>query len=112
MTNKIYHQDIEELSKNNLKTINNIHLNEDLKLANQLLAQAYLFLNIYKRDCWDFGKNGITFECKWCIGCNGCKSVDGYCSKYCMHADDCDLVKFVKDELEKINEKTNIQNTI
>ncbi len=102
VTNKIYHQDVDELSKNNLKIINNIHSNKDLTLANQLLAQAYLFLFTYKRKCLDFEGNGISFICKWCKGCEGCKSNDGYCSKYCMHANDCELAQFITDKLEKI----------
>lgn len=94
--NKIYHLDQDELSRNNLKIINNIHSNKDLELANQLLAQAYLFL-IESKKLNLFS----TPFCRWCKGCDGCKSDDGYCSKYCMHADNCDLSEFIEDKLEK-----------
>jgi len=96
---KIYHQNTDELSKNNCKIINNIHSNKDLKLANQLLAQAYLFLNTFKRSSLNFEK-GISFSCHWCNGCKGCQSDDGYCSKYCLHADDCELSNFLSEKIE------------
>lgn len=106
LSNKIYHLDQDELSKTNLKVINNIHSNENVELANQLLAQAYLFLNTSHRSCLSFEK-GISFSCLWCKGCEGCKSDDGYCSKYCLHADNCELGKFVhklEQSLVTINE--------
>lgn len=92
---KIYHEDRDELSKNNIKIVTNIQFNQNIDLANQLLAQAYLFLTIYKRKCLYATNNGFEFGCNWCKGCDGCKSDDGYCSKYCLHADDCVLAEFM-----------------
>lgn len=89
-SNKIYHKDQDELSKNNLKIINKIHSNENIELSNQLLAQAYLFLI-------DYGRRNFfsTPFCHWCKGCEGCGTDDGYCGKYCMHADNCEFSEFV-----------------
>lgn len=99
--NKIYHQDLEDLSKHNCKIINRIHSNKDIELANQLLAQAYLFLNTCRNSCLNFREIGTSFSCLWCNGCKGCASDDGYCSKYCLHANNCELSKFI-EKLEKI----------
>jgi hypothetical protein len=97
---KIYHQDADDLSKNNIKVINNIRSNTDIDLANQLLAQSYLFLNAYRRNCLNFDE-GVSFSCLWCKGCEGCKSDDGYCSQYCLHANDCKFSEFFVEKLEK-----------
>ncbi len=101
-TSNIYHQDTEDLSKHNCEVIDRIHSNKNIELANQLLAQTYLFLNTYSRSCLNFRENGISFQCLWCKGCEGCKSDDGYCSRYCLHANDCELNKFFIEKLEKI----------
>ena len=99
-SDKIYHQNIEDLSKNNCKIIDKIHSNKNIELANQLLAQAYLFLNTYHRSCLNF--EGFKFSCHWCKGCEGCQSEDGYCSKYCLHSDDCEFSKFIIEKIETI----------
>ncbi len=97
---KVFHLDWDELSPNNDKIIKHIKSNTDIKLANRLLAQAYLFVHSNRVNFLDFSSEGLKFTCAYCKGCEGCKSADGYCSKYCMHANDCELAKFV-EKLEK-----------
>lgn len=95
LNHKIYHEDRNELSENNVKIVNNIQTNQDIKVANELLAQAYLFLNKIRKE-----SAFLKHDCLWC---DGCRNVDEYScdSMYCLHAHDCPLAEFVIDKIEK-----------
>lgn len=104
----IFHLTRGDLSQHNEDVLEQILSNRDFELSNQLLAQAYLFINTYKIDCLRFNKIQFQFSCPYCKGCEGCQSDDGYCSKYCMHGNDCELAKFI-ETLEKSFKEPNLK---
>jgi len=92
----IFHLTRGDLSQNNMDILEQIKSNKNIEVVNQLLAQAYLFLNTQKNSCLDI--SDFKFRCISCKGCGA--SYEDCDSKYCLHANDCDLAKFI-ETLEK-----------
>ena len=97
----IFHLTLGDLSQNNMEILDKIKSNQNIELANRLLAQSYLFLNSSVKNTLNMDSlEGLVFRCAWCTGCKGCATDDGECSKYCLHDDNCALAKFM-EKLEK-----------